>query len=141
MDSLQAALLRVKLRYLDRWNNRRREIAAFYAHELDDLEQRGDLELPAMPRNQEHVFHLFAIHTNHRSELRRFLKKHGVNAGLHYPVPPHLQPMAAGLGWGPGSFPVAEASAARELSLPVAPEIDNAQLGFVCERVHAFFRT
>ncbi|MEE9127909.1 MAG: DegT/DnrJ/EryC1/StrS family aminotransferase, partial [Planctomycetota bacterium] len=139
LDSLQAVVLRVKLRYLDRWNTRRREIAAFYARELAVLERDGVLELPELPRGEEHAFHLFAVHSDRRDELRQFLKEHGINAGVHYPVPPHLQPMTRGLGYGRGDFPVAEASARRELSLPIAPELDDAQLHFVCKNVHGFF--
>lgn len=134
LDTLQAAVLRVKLRHLDRWNARRREIAGQYTASLNTV-----LETPVEAAHGQHVFHLYAAHLDRRDELRRYLKESGINAGVHYPTPPHLQPWHTGMGYRPGDFPVAEASAARELSLPVSPELSDEQVAFVCERIHAFF--
>jgi len=143
LDTVQAAVLRIKLRHLDQFNARRREIARDYVDRLRPHQEPGRLELPPMPLDEEtdqsHVFHLFAAHTDHRDDLRQFLKSRGINAGVHYPVPPHLQPATVDLGYRQGDFPVAEGSALRELSLPVSPELTSDQISFVCDEIHDFF--
>lgn len=136
LDTLQAAVLRIKLRRLDEWNARRRALAARYRNALSGV---GDLRLPTDPGGEAHVYHLFVARTSHRDELRAFLKENGVNAGVHYPIPPHRQPLGVDLGYAPGSLPVTEAAAREVISLPIAPELTDAEIGSVCERVRAFF--
>ncbi|MHC4941894.1 MAG: DegT/DnrJ/EryC1/StrS family aminotransferase [Planctomycetota bacterium] len=136
LDTLQAAILRMKLKRLDAWNERRRAIAALYRAGLDGV---GDLRLPLDPGDESHVYHLFVVRTPRRDDLRKFLKSNGVNAGLHYPVPPHLQKLDVDLGYKKGAFPVAEQCAKEVLSLPVAPELTDDQVRYVCEQIRKFF--
>jgi dTDP-4-amino-4,6-dideoxygalactose transaminase len=136
LDTLQAAILRVKLRRLDGWNRRRRAIASRYRAALDGI---GDLRLTHDPGGEGHVYHLFVVRTSRRDELRRHLAESGVRASVHYPVPPHLQPLDEDLGYREGAFPVAEECARTVLSLPVAPELTDDQVNHVCERIRKFF--
>ena len=136
LDTLQAALLRIKLRRLDAWNARRRALAAIYREELQGV---GDLTLPRDPGKDGHVFHLHVVRTARRDALRKFLKGEGVKASLHYPVPPHLRKLDHDLGYNEGDFPVAEELARTVLSLPVAPEITDDQVRYACERIRRFF--
>jgi len=137
LDTLQAALLRIKLRHLDAWNARRRAHAARYRAALTGV---GDLELPGAAAAETHVYHLFVVRTQRRDALRRYLREVGVNAGVHYPIPPHLQPLAHDLGYRAGDFPVTEAAARTVLSLPVSHELTEAQVDRVCAAVRQFFQ-
>ncbi len=136
LDTLQAAILQVKLKYLDQWTEKRRENARFYQEHLSDLEQVS----PPVDKGRERaVYHTFVIQADRRDDLREYLAQRGVGTAVHYPIPLHLQPAAEGLGWGPGSFPAAEAQAARILSLPVYPELAPGQLEYVVECIHDFY--
>jgi dTDP-3-amino-3,4,6-trideoxy-alpha-D-glucose transaminase len=135
LDTLQAAVLRVKLRRLDDWNAARRAAAAAYRRELADL----PLALPGADRDEEPVYHIFVVRTARRDELADHLRVWGVATGIHYPVPIHLQPAYAGLGCPRGSFPVTEAYAGEILSLPIYPELSEEALAWVCAGVRAFF--
>jgi dTDP-4-amino-4,6-dideoxygalactose transaminase len=129
LDSLQAAVLDVKLRHLDRWNTRRAQIAGYYRELLRDL----PVQLPAVAPDVWHAYHLFVLQLDRRDRVLAALKQAGIGAGIHYPIPIHLQPAYAGLGRGPGSFPVAEATAGRLLSLPLYPEMSDEQIIRVAE--------
>ena len=124
LDTLQAAILAVKLRHLAAWNARRREIAAWYREALVPL--ADDIELPReAPSTVEHVYHLYVVRvrrTDRNVTLRR-LQASGIGAAIHYPIPIHLQEAYADLGHGPGSFPVTEEAARQILSLPMYPEM------------------
>lgn len=122
LDPLQAAILEVKLRHLDRWNARRREIADFYR---DQLGATG-LTLPHVPNWAEPAWHLFVVQTDHRDVLSTALAEDGVQTLVHYPIPPHRQQAYADLGLGEGSFPVAERLARQMLSLPIGPQFQHA---------------
>ena len=124
LDTIQAAVLDVKLTRLDAWNARRSEIAARYRDSLSGLPVR--LPAPALP--SEHVYHLFVIRSPHRDELRRQLEEMGIGTGLHYPTPVHLQPGFARFGFERGTFPAAEAWCAETLSLPMYPHLSDAQV-------------
>ena len=137
LDTLQAAILSVKLPEVDAWNARRREIASYYRKELEGV---GDLVLPFDPGEEAHVYHLFVVRTSRRDELRARLKKEGINAGVHYPVPPHLQEMGAKIVLPRGGLPVTEELARTVLSLPVSHELRDEQVEYVCARVKAFYR-
>ncbi len=125
LDGLQAAILRVKLRYLTEWNRKRREVAAWYDELLRGLE---GVELPAVADGAEHVFHLYVIQLNNRDRVLSQLREHGVGAGIHYPMPVHEQPAYAHLGIAPEALPVTHALARRVLSLPVYPEMTLEQV-------------
>jgi len=136
LDTIQAAILSVKLRHLDAWTVRRREIAAIYSRALAGV---GDLVLPAVPAHVDPVWHLYVIQTSRRDALLARLQERGIGALIHYPVPIHLQPAYAGEGWRPGAFPVAEALSTQVLSLPLYPEMTEEQIAFVTEQIRAFF--
>jgi dTDP-4-amino-4,6-dideoxygalactose transaminase len=120
LDELQAAFLRVKLRKLDEWNQRRRAVAARYLNELSGV---LGLELPCAPEWAEPVWHLFAVRHGQRDKLRSALSAAGIGTLIHYPIPPHLSGAYADAGWKPGDFPVAEEIAKTELSLPMGPHL------------------
>ncbi len=136
LDTIQAAILLLKLKRLDAWNDQRRTFAGLYREALEGV---GDLRLPHDPGGRAHVYHLFVIRTERRDELRGHLKAQGVNAGLHYPIPPHLQKLDHDLGYREGEFPVTEALSRTVLSLPIAPELTEDQVTYVCEQIRKFF--
>jgi dTDP-4-amino-4,6-dideoxygalactose transaminase len=133
LDEMQAAILRVKLRHLDRWNARRRELARLY----DELLADTGLTLPAQPRDAVHVYHQYVVRHPQRERLKAFLKENGVQTIVHYPVPVHLQPAYHDLGLSPGSLPFSELAAEQVLSLPVYPEMDEEAIGQVSRLIHA----
>lgn len=135
MDALQGAILRLKLDHLVSWNERRRELATRYAEAFADL----PLELPTEVPGREHIYHQYVIQHDRRDELQRALAERGVQAGLHYPIPLHLQPAYASLGGKPGDHPIAERLARRCLSLPIYPEMTDAQHEHVVACVREFF--
>ena len=138
LDTLQAALLLVKLGRLEAWTRRRRANAAFYRKALAGT--RG-IEVPGEHAHERAVYHTLVVQADRRDDLRRFLAGRGVRTSIHYPVPIHLQTAAAELGLGPGSFPVAERQAARILSLPVHPELTSVQLRHVVGCIKDFYRS
>jgi dTDP-4-amino-4,6-dideoxygalactose transaminase len=134
MSGFQGAVLDIKLKYLDQWNAARRAHARRYVERLTGLPQIG---LPLMDDELESVFHLFVVEVDDRDRLAARLKTEGIDTGLHYPVPVHLQPAYADLGLRPGSFPVSERLARRCLSLPMFPELNDEQVDYVCGRLRA----
>ena len=129
LDTLQAAVLLVKLRQLAAWNRRRQQIAAWYREALQPLS--AHLELPReAPWSREHCYHLFVVQLRraNRDRVLQRLQAMGIFAGVHYPIPIHLQAAYANLGLGPGSFPVTEHTAQRILSLPLYPELGRDQV-------------
>ena len=134
LDTLQAAVLRVKLPHLDTWNEARRRNASMY----DELLAGARLDLPHTTPDRDHVFHLYVVQTERRDEMLEHLAKDGIRAGIHYPVPIHLQEAYRDRGFGPGSFPVTEAMAPRLLSLPMYPELDENQMRRIADAVIRF---
>jgi len=134
LDTLQAKLLSVKLRYLEDWNKRRRHIAEWYKEFLRD----GPLKLPQEDKDSLHVYHLFVIQTDNRDALKKNLEEKGIFAGIHYPIPLHLQKAYAYLGYKAGDFPVAEKVSKKILSLPMYPELKKEEVEFICERIKKF---
>jgi dTDP-4-amino-4,6-dideoxygalactose transaminase len=123
LDTLQAAILRVKLAYLEQWNARRRAIANLYQQELG----RANFCLPQVPDWAEPVYHLYVIRHPRRDDLQRALGKAGVGTFIHYPIPPHLQEAYRFAGWSLGAFPIAERLADEVLSLPMGPHLSIQQ--------------
>jgi dTDP-4-amino-4,6-dideoxygalactose transaminase len=136
LDTIQAIVLSRKLALLDAWNDERRSAASFYTSALEGV---GDLELPPVASGSNPVWHLFVIRTDSRDAVATFLAGRGIATGLHYPYPAHLTDAYAHLGYRPGAFPVAERTAARNLSLPMFPGITEPQLTAVVEAVRAYF--
>jgi dTDP-4-amino-4,6-dideoxygalactose transaminase len=131
LDELQAAFLREKLKVLDAWNARRRDIAQTYLARLAGLK----IQLPQEPHYAESVWHLFVVQSDERDDLLSRLHADGVETLVHYPIPPHLQPAYKHLQMAPGSLPIAERLAQRVLSLPIGPHISEADLEFVLDRL------
>ncbi len=137
LDELQAAALRVKLRHLPAWTQQRRQIAAWYDAYLAGI---PGLRRPAVAAGAAPVWHLYVVHTPRRDALRQHLAAQGIETLVHYPVPPHLQPAYAPLGWRAGALPIAETLAATCLSLPLWPGLTEATVAAVASAVRAFCR-
>jgi dTDP-4-amino-4,6-dideoxygalactose transaminase len=133
MDGIQGAILRVKLRYLDRWTERRRALAADYGRAFAGSPVAVPYEAPGC----RHVYHVMAVRLPSRSDVRQGLQERGIQTGVHYPVPIHLQPAYRDLGYGPGDFPVSEAVARDVLSLPMYPELTTEQMAKIAAAVLA----
>jgi dTDP-4-amino-4,6-dideoxygalactose transaminase len=134
LDEIQAAVLAVKLEYLDRWNSRRSAIARRYLCEFDDC----NLRLPVVPSWSTPVWHLFVVRTPHRDALQAHLHERGVRTQIHYPIPPHLQRAYADLNIPSGALPVSEAIHREVLSLPIGPHMSDSQVEYVVEAVKSF---
>jgi dTDP-4-amino-4,6-dideoxygalactose transaminase len=136
LDELQAAVLRCKLKFLDEWNKKRREIAYFYNEALKDL----PVITPAEAKDVFHVYHLYVIRSEKRDELFEHLKRNGIGCGMHYPVPIHLQKAMKGNGYRKGDLPVTEKIAGEVLSLPMYPHLSEEDAGRVVETVRNFYK-
>lgn len=135
MSGFQGAVLGIKLKYLDAWNAARRAAAAEYITRLSGTPGLG---LPLLDDDgMESVFHLFVIETDNRDAVAKQLSAAGVQNGLHYPIPVHLQPAFADRQHRLGDFPVSERLGQRCLSLPMFPELTETQIAYVCEQLHA----
>ena len=135
LDTIQAAVLRINLRHLDEWTRRRQNCAGIYNRLLEG----ADVVTPHVSPAGTHVYHLYVIRTRRRDELRAWLQEKGIAAGMHYPVPIHLQPAYRDLGYANGSFPVTEKLAGEILSLPLYPELQERQIEFIAATVREFF--
>lgn len=134
LDELQAAVLRVKLARLDSWSNRRRENAARYDEMFRELGTDLEVITPLVRSNVRHIFHQYVVRVpKHRDALIEHLAKHGVSAGIYYPIPLHLQKCFSYLGYKEGEFPVAEKSARNTIALPIYPELSESQQRHVVE--------
>ena len=136
LDTLQAAILTVKLRYLPQWNKARAVHAEKYKEILTGV---GDLVFQRRVPYSTHIYHLFMVETEQRAALQKHLNAARIGTGIHYPVPIHLQQAYADLGYGKGDFPEAEQLAERTLSLPMFPELRSDQIGRVAEEIKSFF--
>ncbi len=136
LDELQAAILRVKLVYLDGWLERRRQIAAIYAKGFAG----SGLILPVCTSEIEHAYHLYVVRTSNRDGLRNYLAKKGIGAGIHYPLPVHLMPAYTDRVPVPGIMVNTENITRSILSLPMHPHLKDEQLHIVCEAVTAWER-
>lgn len=129
MDAIQGAILGVKLPHLCAWTDARRQLARQYS---DRLQETG-LRIPQSSPPREHACHVYAVRVSDRDRLCQTLADAGIATGVHYPLPVHLEPAYADLGYGPGDFPESEAFAAETLSLPLYPELQTEQLDRVCD--------
>lgn len=128
MDAIQGAILRIKLRHIEVWTEMRRAHARRYTRLL---EAKTDIRTPVETIGRRHVYHVYAIRSRGRDRLRQVLAEQGVQSGLHYPIPIHLQHAHADLAYGEGDFPISEAAAREVLSLPIYPEMTTSQLDVV----------
>ncbi len=136
LDTLQAAVLLTKLGHLDRWNAARRERAARYGEQLGTIE---GVTPPVTDGSNEHVFHQYTVRADRRDELHDDLRRAGVGSAVYYPVPLHLQPCFAELGYQPGSMPESERACAEVLSLPIYPELGIEQQQRVVKVIEEFY--
>ncbi len=139
LDAIQAAVVAVKLKYLDKWTSMRRENAARYRKFFRDA---GLEEIVTLPEEKQtrHIYNQFVISVKYkRDELKQYLLEHNIGVEVYYPVPLHLQPCFADLGYRPGDFPVAENAARSTLALPVYPELSGEQQAYVVERIKEFY--
>jgi dTDP-4-amino-4,6-dideoxygalactose transaminase len=136
LDGIQARVLRSKLPKLLEWNKRRRVIAAQYRNELREL----PVCFQATDEAEEHAFHLFQIRSKRRDALLQHLIDYGIDAVIRYPVPIHLQPAFADMGWRAGQFPIAEHLAKELLAVPIRPDMTEGEVLYVAEVIRAFFQ-
>ncbi len=136
LDTIQAAVLLRKLPHLDGWNRERREVASRFLEALDGV---GDLRLPRVPAGSEPVWHVFVVLSSRPDALLDFLRGRGVDAGRHYPSPPHLTEAYRSLGYAKGSFPAAERIADSCVSLPIFPGMTDAEVDAVTSAVTDYF--
>lgn len=137
MDSIQAAVLSVKLRYLEEWNRARQRHAGLYDQLLNGIE---GVRTPEVMGYATHAYCLYTIRAERRDRLREFLRRREVMTGIYYPRPLHLQPAYRHLGYGEGDFPVAESCAKEVLSLPMYPELAEDQILYIAESIREFYR-
>ena len=136
LDAIQAAVLRVKLKHLDKWNEKRRKNAQLY----NELLRNGNLEAPIEERSGKHVYHLYVIRTKQRDKLAEFLGSRGISTGVHYPIPIHLQKAYEELKLGKGSFPITEKYAGEILSLPMFAELEDEEIKYVADIIKDYLR-
>jgi dTDP-4-amino-4,6-dideoxygalactose transaminase len=131
LDAIQAAILRVKLKQIDKWNGRRREIVEIYNKEFKQL----DLVTPVCGEDNEHVYHMYILQSENREEVLTKLKDRGVATGVYYPVPLHLQKVYKDLGYKEGDMPVSEYLSHRTFAIPVYPELTDEQIKYIVDSV------
>lgn len=136
LDEIQAAILRVKLRHLEEWNNLRNKKAHYYNELLKDV----DVITPFEDPNGKHVYHMYVVKSKKRDELVEYLKENGVGTGIYYPVPVHMQKTYKHLGYKEGDLPVAERACTMTLALPLFPEITKEQQEYVVSVIKKFFK-
>jgi dTDP-4-amino-4,6-dideoxygalactose transaminase len=134
MGGLEGASLRVKLKHLPAWNQRRKEIARKYQAGI----KNPKIKMQVQPEGHDSVFHLFVITTENRDQLIKFLNDKNIHPGLHYPVPCHLQKAYAGLGYKKGDFPNAEYLAEHCLSLPMYAELTDEEVDYVIQTLNHY---
>jgi len=138
LNTCNAAIGRVQLRNLERYNERRRDLAKLYSHELKGLEQ---VVIPSMgDKDVTPVFHLYVIRCKQRDELAKHMEAKGIEVGVHYPVPIHLQPIYQQMyGYKEGDFPVSEALSNQLMSLPIFPALKESEVKEVCGAIKEFY--
>jgi dTDP-4-amino-4,6-dideoxygalactose transaminase len=137
LDELQAAVLNVKMQYLDQWSDERARKAAVYDELLDDMP--FDLITPSVREEARHIYHQYVIRVpRHRDALMEHLKQHGVGTKVYYPIPLHRQECFADLGYKEGEFPESERAAGETFALPAYPELSETQQAYVVETIRSF---
>ena len=134
LDALQAAILMVKLRHLDEWNEARKDRAALYS----ELLKNTDVTTPVIKDTNEHVFHQYSIRVKNRNGLQKYLEQFGIATAIHYPIPLHLQPAFQELKQKKKRFPIAEKTAEEIISLPMYPELKEEAIEFIAGKIIEF---
>ena len=136
LDEMQAAVLKIKLKYIIKWNEERVNIAGLYNTYLSENKY---ITKPYNHPKSQHVYHLYVIQTGKRDALQLFLDKKGIATTIHYPIPPHLQKAYSFLGYKKGNFPIAEKLANNSLSLPLYPGLKNNHIIYICKCINEFY--
>ena len=136
LDALQAAVLRVKLKYLQKWNQKRQERADFYNKELKEI---GDIIIPFIAPGRNHIFNQYVVTTKYRDKLKEYLAKQKIQTMIYYSIPLHLQPVFKHLGYKKGDFSNSERLAKEVLSLPIYPEIKKEEIDFIIKKIKKFY--
>lgn len=134
LDEIQASILRIKLLYLDQWNKNRQYIANQYLHRI----RNEKLILPEIGRDNKQVWHIFAIRSDNRNELQKYLKTKNIGTNIHYPIPMHLQKAYRNLGYRIGDFPIAELISRTELSIPMYYGMTSGEIEYVIDCLNKF---
>ena len=137
LDTMQASIINVKLQYLKKWTLARRNNAKLYDNYLRNVEE---VQTPYVDKNCQHSYHLYVIQVKQRDKLFEFLHKNEVMAGIHYPIPLHLQKAYKHLGYKKGDFPVTEKLAKIILSLPMYPELSEQKIKFIANKIKEFYK-
>lgn len=137
LDGIQAAILSVKLKYIDEWNLARNKNALIYNRLLSGIDQ---IQTPKLRENSFHIFHLYVIRSEKRDELADFLKSKGIDTGIHYPIALPFMPAYSYLGHKPSDFPIAYKIQNGILSLPIFPELNDEQINYVASSIKEFFK-
>ncbi|ERI90778.1 putative pleiotropic regulatory protein DegT [Clostridiales bacterium oral taxon 876 str. F0540] len=137
LDTIQAAILSIKLKYIEEAIRKRQSIAKMYIERLNECE---NIKLPKVKGNQKQVFYVFNILADRRDELAEYLKKNEVGYSIYYPMPLHLQKSFQYLGYKKGDFPISERVSEKIIALPIYPEITEQEVEFVCETIKSFYR-
>jgi dTDP-4-amino-4,6-dideoxygalactose transaminase len=133
---MQAAILNVKLKYLDEWTEARRKNADYYMSKLKNV-----CDTPVEEKNEKSVFHTFVVGVDRRKELIDHLEQNGIGSRIHYPIPIHLQKAAEHLGYKKGDFPICERKAEQILSLPVYQGLTGDDLEYIVEKIKEFYNS
>lgn len=136
LDEIQAAILRIRLKRLAEYNKARRAVASKYKELLKDT----PLTLPAELEGRRHVYHLYVVRSRERDALQQYLTEAGIGSGIHYKNPVHLQEALASYGYKKGDFPITEEICGEILSLPVYPELKDAEIGYIAEKIREFYK-
>lgn len=136
LDTIQAAILSTKLKYLNQFVEARRKAAKLYKKCLKGVQQ---IILPFEADYAYHSFHVFAIQCEKRDQLRNYLEENGISTVIHYPTPIHLQTPYRKIGFKPGDFPITESFSKKELSIPIFPEIKEEEIYYVCDKIKQFY--
>ena len=138
LNTINAAIGRIQLKYLDQWNEKRRKIAKTYNSILSDIEE---ITLPPSETSMiKPVYHLYVIRTRYRNELKKWLEENGIECGVHYPIPIHLQPIYRKIyGYSGGEYPKSEKASKECLSIPMHPFLKDEEITYISEKIHEFF--
>ena len=137
LDALQAAILLVKLKYLDSWNKKRRLIADLYTNKLN--ESLPFIITPKEYKDRKSVYHLYIIRVPKRNKLLKYLNERGIGASIHYPTPIHLQKAYKYLGYKRGDLPLSEKIAGEIISLPIYPELTETKINYIVDTIKNFY--
>ena len=137
MDGFQAAILSIKMKYIEDWNVRRRQVAQWYIEGLKDVEQ---IKITKVLDHHYAVYHIFVIQVDQREKLMKYLDEQEIGTALHYKLPLHLQKAFASLGYKPGDLPITEKAVASNMSLPMDPNLTYNQVSYVCQKIRDYYK-